>query len=81
LLVPGSLAVIICAPAVAPGRGLLAFGWDRWDGGQVASGGEMREGVSLTNLDQPLFDGAGENRVRPMDRGAQIVCFCAAAVG
>jgi bifunctional non-homologous end joining protein LigD len=24
----------------------------------VASGGEMREGVSLTNLDQPLFDGA-----------------------
>jgi len=24
----------------------------------MASGGEMREGVSLTNLDQPLFDGA-----------------------
>jgi bifunctional non-homologous end joining protein LigD len=24
----------------------------------VASGGEVREGVSLTNLDQPLFDGA-----------------------
>jgi hypothetical protein len=28
----------------------------------VASGGEMREGVSLTNLDQPLFDGAGATK-------------------
>ena len=37
---------------------MLAFGRDRWEGGQVASGGEVREGVSLTNLDQPLFDGA-----------------------
>ena len=37
---------------------MLAFGWDRWEGDWVASGGEMREGVSLTNLDQPLFDGA-----------------------
>ena len=24
----------------------------------MASGGEVRDGVSLTNLDQPLFDGA-----------------------
>jgi bifunctional non-homologous end joining protein LigD len=37
---------------------VFAFGWDRWEGGQVASGGEVRDGVSLTNLDQPLFDGA-----------------------
>jgi bifunctional non-homologous end joining protein LigD len=58
VLVPGSLAMIICSSAVPLGRGLLALGRDRWDGGQVASGGEMREGVSLTNLDQPLFDGA-----------------------
>jgi bifunctional non-homologous end joining protein LigD len=29
-----------------------------WEGGGVAAGGEVREGVSLTNLDQPLFDGA-----------------------
>jgi bifunctional non-homologous end joining protein LigD len=36
---------------------MLAFRRDRWEGGQVA-GGEMRDGVSLTNLDQPLFDGA-----------------------
>src|ERR1700740_1554782 len=40
------------------GAGVLASGRDRWEGGQVASGGEVREGVSLTNLDQPLFDGA-----------------------
>ena len=32
---------------------------NRWQGGLVASGGEMRDGVSLTNLDQPLFDGSG----------------------
>ncbi len=37
---------------------MLAFGRDRWEGGQVAGGGEVRDGVSLTNLDQPLFDGA-----------------------
>jgi bifunctional non-homologous end joining protein LigD len=37
---------------------VLAFGRDRWEGGQVASGGEVRDGVTLTNLDQPLFDGA-----------------------
>jgi bifunctional non-homologous end joining protein LigD len=40
---------------------LLAFGRDRWEGGQV-SGGEMREGVSVTHLDQPLFDGAGATK-------------------
>jgi DNA ligase D-like protein (predicted polymerase) len=28
----------------------------------VASGGEVRDGVSLTNLDQPLFDGAGATK-------------------
>jgi bifunctional non-homologous end joining protein LigD len=39
-------------------RVVLASGRDRWEGGQVASGGEVREGVSLTSLDQPLFDGA-----------------------
>jgi DNA ligase D-like protein (predicted polymerase) len=39
-------------------RVVLALGRDRWQGGQV-SGGEVREGVSLTNLDQPLFDGGG----------------------
>ena len=37
---------------------MLAFRRDRWEGGQAASGGEVRDGVSLTNLDQPLFDGA-----------------------
>jgi bifunctional non-homologous end joining protein LigD len=37
---------------------VLALGRDRWEGGEVASGGEVRDGVSLTNLDQPLFDGA-----------------------
>src|ERR1700704_6630411 len=41
-------------PAV---RMVLASGRDRWEGGQV-SGGEVRDGVSLTNLDQPLFEGA-----------------------
>jgi DNA ligase D-like protein (predicted polymerase) len=39
------------------GKVVLAFGRDRWEGGVVASG-EERNGVSLTNLDQPLFDGA-----------------------
>ncbi len=29
------------------------------NGGDHISGDEMRDGVSLTNLDQPLFDGAG----------------------
>jgi bifunctional non-homologous end joining protein LigD len=28
----------------------------------VARGGEVRDGVSLTNLDQPLFDGAGATK-------------------
>jgi bifunctional non-homologous end joining protein LigD len=37
---------------------VLAFGRDRWEGGGVSSGGEVRDGVSLTSLDQPLFDGA-----------------------
>jgi bifunctional non-homologous end joining protein LigD len=41
---------------------MLAFGRDRWEGGQVTSGGEVREGVSLTNLDQPLFEGAGATK-------------------
>jgi bifunctional non-homologous end joining protein LigD len=41
---------------------VLASGRDRWEGGQVASGGEVREGVSLTNLDQALFDGAGATK-------------------
>jgi DNA ligase D-like protein (predicted polymerase) len=40
---------------------VLAFVRDRWEGGQV-SGGEVREGVSLTSLDQPLFDGAGATK-------------------
>jgi bifunctional non-homologous end joining protein LigD len=36
---------------------VLAFGPDRWEGGEVASVGEERDGVTLTNLDGPLFDG------------------------
>jgi DNA ligase D-like protein (predicted polymerase) len=40
---------------------VLAFARDRWEGGRVSSG-EEREGVSLTNLDQPLFDGAGATK-------------------
>ena len=28
----------------------------------MASGGEVRDGVSLSNLDQPLFDGAGATK-------------------
>jgi bifunctional non-homologous end joining protein LigD len=39
----------------------LALGAERWEGGQV-SDGEMRGGVSLTNLDQPLFEGAGATK-------------------
>ena len=37
---------------------VLALGRDRWEGGEAASVGEVRDGVSLTNLDQPLFEGA-----------------------
>jgi bifunctional non-homologous end joining protein LigD len=37
---------------------VLAFGGDGWEGGEVASVGEVRDGVTLTNLDQLLFDGA-----------------------
>jgi hypothetical protein len=40
----------------------LAYGKDQWEGGRVASDGEMRDGVSLTNLDQPLFEGAGATK-------------------
>src|SRR5260370_1106571 len=41
----------------------LALGRDRWEGDQVSKGdGEERDGVSLTNLDQPLFDGAGATK-------------------
>src|SRR2546430_6373570 len=29
-----------------------------WDGGRVAGDDEVRDGVPLTNLDQPLFEGA-----------------------
>jgi bifunctional non-homologous end joining protein LigD len=43
---------------------VLAFGLDRWEGGEVASGGETRDGVPLTNLDQPLF---GEARATKRD--------------
>ena len=28
----------------------------------MASGGEVRDGVTLTNLDQPLFEGAGATK-------------------
>jgi bifunctional non-homologous end joining protein LigD len=42
-------------------RIVLAAGRDRWEGGQV-SGGEAREGVSLTNLDQLLFEGAAATK-------------------
>ncbi len=35
----------------------LASAPDRWQGSQM-SGGEERDGVKLTNLDQPLFEGA-----------------------
>jgi bifunctional non-homologous end joining protein LigD len=38
---------------------VLAGRPDRWEGGLVSGGGEVRDGVSLTNLDQPLFEGAG----------------------
>jgi bifunctional non-homologous end joining protein LigD len=41
---------------------MLVFGRDRWEGGLVASGGEVRDGVSLTNLDQPLFEEAGATK-------------------
>src|SRR5258708_39755825 len=41
----------------------LALGRGRWEGDQVSKGdGEERGGVSLTNLDQPLFDGAGASK-------------------
>jgi bifunctional non-homologous end joining protein LigD len=42
---------------------VFACGRDRWHGGQVSKvGGEERGGVSLTSLDQPLFDGAGATK-------------------
>ena len=31
-------------------------------GAKDEGGGESREGVALTNLDQPLFDGAGATK-------------------
>jgi bifunctional non-homologous end joining protein LigD len=71
---PAGLATRYCEPgrrvitrsarpprAWAGGRMALAFGRDRWEGGEVASG-EVRDGVTLTNLDQPLFDGAGATK-------------------
>src|SRR5258708_11995358 len=46
----------------------LALGRDRWEGGQVSEGdGEERDGVSLTNLDQPLFEGAGATKRDQVD--------------
>jgi DNA ligase D len=33
-----------------------------WDGDQMGGNDEARDGVSLTNLDQPLFDGAGATK-------------------
>jgi bifunctional non-homologous end joining protein LigD len=42
---------------------MLALGRDRWEGDEVSKAdGEERDGVSLTNLDQPLFDGAGATK-------------------
>jgi bifunctional non-homologous end joining protein LigD len=40
---------------------VLASRRDRWEGDRV-SGGEERDGVSLTNLDQSLFDGAAATK-------------------
>jgi bifunctional non-homologous end joining protein LigD len=52
--------MIIGSRAGGPVAGVLALGRDRWEGDQVGKGdGEERDGVSLTNLDQSLFDGAG----------------------
>jgi hypothetical protein len=51
------------APVRGIGGSVLAFRRDRWEGNQVtSSGGEVRDGVSLTNLDQPLFEGAGATK-------------------
>ena len=83
VLVSGSLVMIICSwalalgpGALALGRGSLAFGRDRWEGGQVVSVSEVRNGVSLTNLDQPLFDGAGATKrdlVEYLDAVADLI--------
>jgi bifunctional non-homologous end joining protein LigD len=57
-------------------RTVLALGWDRWEGGQVVSVSEVRNGVSLTNLDQPLFDGAGATKrdlVEYLDAVADLI--------
>src|SRR6266487_5169237 len=43
-------------------RAPLASRRNRWEGDQMSGGGEERAGVSLTNLDQPLFDGAGATK-------------------
>jgi bifunctional non-homologous end joining protein LigD len=40
---------------------VLVFGRDGWEGGRVSEG-EVRDGVSLTNLDQPLFEEAGATK-------------------
>jgi DNA ligase D-like protein (predicted polymerase) len=41
---------------------VLALGRSGWEAGEVASGGEVRDGVTLTNLDRPLFEGAGATK-------------------
>jgi bifunctional non-homologous end joining protein LigD len=48
---------LIKMPGLACPPGGLASARDRWEGDQVGNG-EVRDGVSLTNLDQPLFDRA-----------------------
>src|SRR5215831_12658221 len=50
---PGSARAGPRRPALAA----LASGPDRWEAHQV-SGDEVRDGVTLTNLGQPLFEGA-----------------------
>jgi bifunctional non-homologous end joining protein LigD len=50
--VVGELIRTWCSPAVLDVARRLA------EGDQMTSGNEVRGGVSLTNLDQPLFDGA-----------------------
>ena len=55
---PGSASQAGVSPAG------LASRPDRWEAHQV-SGDEVRDGVSLTNLDQPLFDGAERDQAGP----------------
>ena len=54
-------AEMVAAPRGGSGRGMAPRGRPPWQSDRMAAD-ETRDGVSLTNLDQPLFDGAGATK-------------------